>query len=359
MYEVHRPTQYSDHKDGGNMPGNSKRRGAVRRRQGGNPTAGSGGRVRRGLKGKGPTPKAQERTSHPAKKVADAQLRAQSRRPKATGPRVSGGAAGGGRAPGRRGGPDGGPEWVVGRNAVVESLRAGVPVLTLHVAERIDRDDRVREVLRLAMSRQVSMLEVPRTELDRLTSGAVHQGLALCVPPYEYAHPDDLLAAARERGEAPLVVALDGVTDPRNLGAVIRSGAAFGAHGVVVPERRSASMTAAAQKSSAGAAVRVPVARAVNLTRALRSYRDAGLTVVGLDVDGEQPLAGFEDAADPLVLVIGSEGKGLSRLVRETCDRLVRIPMSAETESLNAGVAAGIALYEIAGGRRSRPSPVP
>jgi 23S rRNA (guanosine2251-2'-O)-methyltransferase len=190
--------------------------------------------------------------------------------------------------------------------------------------------------------------EVSRGELDRMTAGAVHQGLAAKVPPYDYAHPDDLLDRAHEAGEQPLIVALDSVTDPRNLGAVVRSAAGFGAHGVVVPERRAAGMTASAWKTSAGAAARVPVAMAGNLTRQLRSYQEAGCMVVGLAADGELALPDLDLADGPLVLVVGSEGEGLSRLVAETCDLSVSIPMASSLESLNAGVAAGIALYEVA-----------
>jgi len=192
----------------------------------------------------------------------------------------------------------------------------------------------------------------PRGELDRLTDGAIHQGLALQVPPYEYAHPSDLLAAADDAGQAALLVALDGVTDPRNLGAVVRSAAAFGAHGVVVPERRAARMTASAWKSSAGAAARLPVAHATNLVRTLKDYQDAGCQVVGLAASGDLTLpdllADADLAAGPLVVVVGSEGDGLSRLVGETCDRLLSIPMASSVESLNAGVAASIALYALA-----------
>jgi 23S rRNA (guanosine2251-2'-O)-methyltransferase len=184
--------------------------------------------------------------------------------------------------------------------------------------------------------------------LDRLSDGGIHQGLAIQVPPYSYAHADDLLAAAKQMGDAPLIVALDGVTDPRNLGAALRSVAAFGGHGLVVPERRSAGVTASAWKVSAGAAARVPVARVSNLTHALQAYQEAGCFVVGLDADGDVDLPMLEVVHEPLVLVVGSEGKGLSRLVRETCDLVVSIPMSAATESLNAGVAVGIALYEVA-----------
>jgi 23S rRNA (guanosine2251-2'-O)-methyltransferase len=237
---------------------------------------------------------------------------------------------------------------IAGRNALVEALRAGVPVTHLYVSERIDTDDRVREVLKTAANRGIPLLEAPRVELDRISGGAVHQGLAAQVPAYDYAHPDDLLERANTAGEAPLVVALDGVTDPRNLGAVVRSAAAFGAHGVLVSQRRSAGMTAAAWKTSAGAAARIPVARATNLTRALDAYRSAGVFVIGLSADADVEIAGIELAADPLALVVGSEAKGLSRLVAASCDLQARIPMAAGNESLNAGVAAGIALYEIA-----------
>jgi 23S rRNA (guanosine2251-2'-O)-methyltransferase len=231
---------------------------------------------------------------------------------------------------------------------VVEALRAGVPVKVLYVAARIEHDARVSEALRAAADRRVPVLEATRTDLDRLTDGAVHQGLVAAVPAYDYAHPGDLVARARDAGEVPLIVALDGVTDPRNLGAVVRSLAAFGGHGVVVPERRSAGMTAAAWKTSAGAAARVPVARAGNLTRALEDFARAGCFIAGLDADGELELPALDAATEPLVVVVGSEGKGLSRLVRATCDVVVSIPMAAGTESLNAGVAAGVALYEVA-----------
>ncbi len=308
----------------------------MRRRQGGNPTAASGGRIRHGLEGKGPTPKAENRPYHKAYKRAQT---------------AKGRSSPGGGKPARGGGDR--AEWIVGRNPVVEALRAGVPIKSVHIAERTERDDRVREVLRLVIDAGIPLLEVTRAELDRLTSGAVHQGVSAQVPPYTYAQPADLLQAAVDSGRPPLLVALDGVTDPRNLGAVVRSAAAFGAHGVVVPERRSASMTAAAWKASAGAAVRVPVARVVNLTRAIKSFQDEGLHVVGLAADGDEAIADLSELADPVVLVAGSEGRGLSRLVRDTCDQLASIPISSGTESLNAGVAAGIALYEVAQ-RRSR-----
>ncbi|GAA4316409.1 23S rRNA (guanosine(2251)-2'-O)-methyltransferase RlmB [Streptomyces venetus] len=291
---------------------------------------GSGGKRRRGLEGKGPTPPAEARKGHAKQRAAQAKSRRAQSRTK--GPRAKGTS-----------------ELVVGRNSVVEALREGVPASTLYVQQFIDSDERVREALQLAAERGgINLMEAPRPELDRMTNGLNHQGLVLQVPPYEYAHPEDLADAAADEGEDPLIVALDGVTDPRNLGAVVRSVSAFGGHGVVVPERRAAGMTAGAWKTSAGAAARTPVARATNLTRALEAYKKAGIVVVGLAADGEAELGDLEALGGPVAIVVGSEGKGLSRLVGETCDFRVRIPMPGGTESLNAGVAAGIVLYEAA-----------
>lgn len=310
------------------MAGNSQRRGAVRRtgsKKGA--TAGSGGERRRGLEGKGPTPKASERPNHKKYGAGTSSDKRSSGRPT---PRKKSGST----------------EVVAGRNSVLEALRTRVPVSTLYLASRIDSDDRVRESLQIAAEAGIPVLEASRSELDRLTDDAVHQGLAVQVPPYDYAHPKDFIDS--DLPGVPLVVALDSITDPRNLGAIVRSVAAFGGHGVVVPARRSAGMTASAWKTSAGAAARTPVARASNLVRALEDYREAGFFVIGLDMDGDVELPGLELATSPLVVVVGSEGKGLSRLVRETCDQIVSIPMSSGVESLNAGLAAGVTLYEIA-----------
>lgn len=331
------------------MAGNSQRKGAMRKagtKKG--QTVGSGGQRRRGLEPKGPTPKATERTKHPAAK----QARASAKRAEAEakkGPARGSGARGGTSVRTKKDGS----ELVIGRNAVVEALRAGVPGTALHVQTFLDTDDRVKEALVLATEARIPLKESSRTDLDRITQGAVHQGLALAVPPYEYADAEDLLDRADEVGEAALIVALDGITDPRNLGAIVRSAAAFGAHGVVVPERRSAGMTAAAWKTSAGAAARVPVARVTNLTRTLKAYADAGCMVIGLAAGGTTlDDLDTEIASGPLVVVVGSEGDGLSRLVSESCDLMVGIPMSDDTESLNASVAASVALYAVSHARR-------
>jgi 23S rRNA (guanosine2251-2'-O)-methyltransferase len=317
------------------VAGNSKRKGAIKKTGKGNPTAGSGGRVRRGLEGRGPTPKAKDRPYHKSYKSATRAEKERSTRPK------------------RRTTSE--AEWAAGRNSVVELLQAGVPVSAIYVAEGAERDGRMREAFKLAADRGLTLLEVTRNEMDRMTSGAVHQGLAVRLPAYEYAHADDLLDRAAELKEPALIVALDQVTDPRNLGAVIRSAAGFGAHGVLIPERRAAGITASAWKTSAGAAARLPVAQTVNLTRQLKAYQDAGCMVVGLAADGDLTLPELvapDGLADgPLVVVVGSEGKGLGRLVAETCDQIVSIPMAGQLESLNAGVAASVALYSISQAR--------
>jgi 23S rRNA (guanosine2251-2'-O)-methyltransferase len=313
----------------------------------GKPRPGTGGKRRRGLEGKGPTPPAYMRPGHPAQRAAAADRPARPAKAERGG--ESRDRSGyGNESPATRGGGGGGdgPEMVAGRNPVVESLRARVPAMALYVTGRAQQDERVAEAVRLASNAGIAVLEAGLAELDRLTAGAVHQGVALRVRPYDYAHPDDFTERAVDA--PPLIVALDGVTDPRNLGAVVRSAAAFGATGVVVPARRSAGVTAGAWKASAGALARLPVARATNLTRTLESYASRGLFIAGLDAAGTTDVHDMPIADGPLVLVVGSEGRGLSRVVASACDLLARIPMASGTESLNAGVAASVALYEIA-----------
>lgn len=313
------------------MAGNSQRRGATRKgasRKG--PTVGSGGQRKQGLAPKGPTPKAADRPHHPAARKA----RAVAKRAEAA---AKSGRGSSPRSGGRRSG-----SVLAGRNPVVEALRAGIPATTLFVQAKADADDRWREALRIAVARNIAILEVTRPELDRMTDGAVHQGLVLSVPEHQYADIDEI------RG-GDLVVALDGVTDPRNLGAIARSAAAFGAAGLVVPTRRSVGVTASAWKASAGALARVPVAQVTNLTRSLEDFKKQGFTVIGLAADGDVTLAGLpaDVLAGPVVIVVGAEGSGLGRLVGETCDWRVSIPMAGGVESLNAAVAAGIVLQSV------------
>ena len=311
------------------MAGNSRRQGAIRKsgsKKG--PTVGSGGQRRRALEGRGATPPAHMRPNHPAAKRT---AKTRPRRP-------------------ARGRTDE-TETVLGRNPVVECLRAGVPATALYVALGTEADERLTESVSRAADLGIAILEVPRSDLDKMTTNHLHQGIALQVPPYNYAHPDDLLTIALQTPPA-LLVALDNISDPRNLGAIVRSVAAFGGHGVLIPQRRSASVTAVAWRTSAGAAARIPVARATNLTRALKSWADRGVRVIGLDAGGDTVLDDL-DGTDPIVVVVGSEGKGLSRLVRQNCEQVVSIPMAGDTESLNASVAAGVVLAEITRQRRS------
>ncbi|AXL12855.1 23S rRNA (guanosine(2251)-2'-O)-methyltransferase RlmB [Microbacterium foliorum] len=311
------------------------------------PTKGTGGMGRKSLEGRGPTPKAEDRAWHPAGKR------------KAAAERYA--ASGGKGKPGQRQTSGGNPnrsarakdnttevEVVTGRNSVLEALRAKIPASAFYIAQRVEMDDRVKEMLSIATNRGIPVLEVTRQELDRMAGfDGVHQGVAVKVPPYEYAHPQDLLEAVIDRGEVPLFVALDGITDPRNLGAIIRSTGAFGGHGIILPQRRSAGVNSAAWKTSAGAAARVPVALATNLTTQLKEFKKQGVFVLGLDGDGDVLLPELQLADRPVVIVTGSEGKGLSRLVAETCDQIVSIPISAVTESLNAGIATSVALYQV------------
>jgi len=249
------------------------------------PTKGSGGKHRNALKGKGPTPKAEDRVYHKAykakkaadrRKMADPRLAARRRAAKFTSES---------------------DDLVIGRNAVLEALRCGVPATTLYVAARIEHDDRTREIVRLAGIHGLHLLEADRLEMDRIARSSNHQGVVLKAQPFQYSSLAELVDRADKKARAmeaadsesariaarPLFIALDGVTDPQNLGAVIRSAAAFGANGVILPERRSASVTAAAWKVSAGAAAHMPVARVVNLTKAIESLKERGYYSVGLD----------------------------------------------------------------------------
>jgi 23S rRNA (guanosine2251-2'-O)-methyltransferase len=305
---------------------------------------GTGGHGRQALEGRGPTPKAEDRPYHKAykaKKAAAAGVKPKTEaRTSRKGEFVAGRSGMGARAISG--------EVLSGRNSVIEALKAKIPATALFIAQRIEMDDRVKESIAIATGRGIPFSEVTRAEIDRMTGGdSVHQGIALQVPPYDYKHPMELLDRALSTGHLPLLVALDGVTDPRNLGAIIRSIAAFGGHGVVLPQRRSVGVTAAAWKTSAGAAARMPVALASNLNQTIKEYKARGVFVIGLDGDGDVMLPEFTLADKPLLVVVGSEGKGLSRLVQENCDQVVSIPITAATESLNAGIAASVALYQI------------
>ena len=312
------------------MSGNSKNRPGIRKTNKKGAVKGSGGARRRGLRGKGPTPKAEDRVYHAAhKRKLERQRRDQGRHDRSAS-----------------------TELVVGRNPVIECLHARVPATALYIAQGTRNDDRLTEAVQLAHSRSIPLIEVPRLELDSMTGNGLHQGVGLQIPPFEYADVFDLISTAADSKEQGMIVVLDNITDPRNLGAVIRSTAAFGGQGVVIPERRSASVTAVAWRTSAGTAARLPVAKATNITRALKEFQQNGYQVVGLDAGGDTTYDSY-DGTSPVVIVVGSEGKGLSRLVRETCDVLVSVPTTSWVESLNASVAAGVVLSEFSRQRRA------
>lgn len=323
------------------MAGNDgKRRSKPKGKKG--PTKGTGGHSRRALRGKGPTPKAEDRTYHVAYKrklerEAAAQKRAQAEaHRKRTSIKIA---------------PE--HELIVGRNAVFEAVDAGIGIERVFLAGN-PTDERIARVLRTATALGAPLLEVTKLDLQNASGETAHQGIGIEVPQYDYCGALDLIQRAEDAGTKPLIIALDQVTDPHNLGAVLRSGGAFGATGVLITERRSASVNAAVWKVSAGAVSRVPVARETNLVQAIKALKAAGCFVVGLDGEGEVELRDLDLATEPLVIVTGAEGKGLSRLVRATCDQIVAIPIASSVESLNAAVATGITLYEVAQKRAGR-----
>ena len=287
-------------------------------------TKGSGGQRRKGLAGKGPTPKAEDRIYHAKHKAKlERDRRNAGRHQKET------------------------AEMVVGRNPVIECLHAKVPATSLYIVQGTRNDARLSEAVAMCNTRNIPILEVQRHEMDRMTGNGMHQGIGLQIPPYKYAAVEDLIANAAENPRPGMFVILDNITDPRNLGAIIRSTAAFGGQGVIVPQRRSVGLTASAWKTSAGAAARTPVAMAGNLNQTIKAFKDRGVFVLGLDGGGDTQLPELKLAKEPVLIVVGSEGKGLSRLVTENCDAIVSIPISASTESLNAGIAASVTLYEV------------
>jgi 23S rRNA (guanosine2251-2'-O)-methyltransferase len=236
---------------------------------------------------------------------------------------------------------------VVGLHPVRELLRAGTVVRRVHVAETRDASEVLAEIRDVAAARRIPLVTSDRAGIDELAGGLVHQGVVAVAPPFPYAQLSDLLARAAAADEAPLLVALDGVTDPHNLGSIARTAEAVGAHGMIVPSRRAAGVTPTAEKAAAGALAHLPLVRVPNLVRALKELRDHGVWSIGLDADAPEPIHHSALLDQPVVLVVGSEGQGLARLSRIQSDTLVNLPMRGRVGSLNASVAAAIALYEI------------
>ncbi|MFM8523628.1 MAG: 23S rRNA (guanosine(2251)-2'-O)-methyltransferase RlmB [Actinomycetota bacterium] len=292
---------------------------------------------RRALRGKGPTPKAENRPNHKRYRGGEDSTRKRTERKRIDSKR-------GDRKRDFRREPREHHDTVAGRNAVVEALRAGIPAKELVVAVGVDIDERLEESVRLAQKMGIGIREIERRQIENMTGIANHQGIALVAKPFQYSSQKEIFARAKEPA---LFVAVDGVTDPRNIGAIARSAAAFGADGLLIPERRNAPLTASAWKASAGAAARLPIAQVTNLVRSMQDAKEFGCFIVGLDGDADTEVEAMEIADQPIYLVVGSEGRGLSRLVRENCDLLIKIPMSNTVESLNASVAMSIALYAV------------
>lgn len=237
-------------------------------------------------------------------------------------------------------------EWLEGRNPVLEALRAGRQLKKVLLAEQAcgPQLNTLEAILR---EQGIPVEYCEKRDLDRLSTTRKHQGVMALVAPLETVVVDDLLAQARTRGENPLLVLLDGVEDPHNLGSIIRTAEVSGAHGVILPERRSAGLNATVLKASAGAANHLPVAMVKNTVRGIEELKAKGCWVIGADQDGSNLWTEPFDLTLPLCLVLGSEGKGLSRLAKEKCDLLLRIPMYGRVSSLNVSVATGILLYEV------------
>ena len=234
---------------------------------------------------------------------------------------------------------------IVGRNPVTEALRSGREIDKLLVAHG-SMNGSIRALVAKCRERGIPVKEVAPQKLDFMSGGASHQGVALIVASHEYCEVSDILNLAAEKGEPPFVIICDGIEDPHNLGAIMRTVNAAGAHGVIIPKRRAVGLTATVSKTSAGAVEYVPVAKVANLPSAIEELKEKGFWVYGADMNGTR--WDQQDYSGSVALVIGSEGKGISRLVREKCDFIVSLPMKGKINSLNASVAAGILMYEIA-----------
>lgn len=233
---------------------------------------------------------------------------------------------------------------VMGKNAVIEALNAKIPAKELLIQKEGQVDEKIKTAINLAKSQNIPVKEFPRRGLDDVAGSRNHQGIVLKTKQFNYTHIDRLFKSAKKPA---LIVAIDGITDPQNLGAIVRSAAAFGATGVVIPERRNAGIGGSVWKASAGAAARIPIAQVTNLVNTMALAKENDFFVIGLAGDGDANFKNFKLFDQSLFLIVGSEGKGLSRLVRERCDQILSIQITNEVESLNASVATAIALHQI------------
>ncbi len=234
---------------------------------------------------------------------------------------------------------------IEGRNPVIEALSCGENIEKIYI-QKGNVQGSVQKIINLARKKKIQVTEVDKNKLNSMAETDSHQGVIAFVSPIEYVSVDDIINRAEEKGEQPFIVILDEIEDPHNLGSVIRSANAFGAHGVIIPKHRSASVTATAVKTSAGACFYTPVAKVTNLVNTMKDLKKRGIWITGADMGGEKDIYSA-DFTGPIAIVIGNEGSGMTRLVREECDFIVNIPMVGEIESLNASVSASIFMYKV------------
>lgn len=238
---------------------------------------------------------------------------------------------------------------IEGKNSILESLKAGHTINRLYI-EKNSNDPVLERIYAIARNKGIVVTYLEKSKLDAMSLSRNHQGVIADAAPYEYVDVSDILSIAEGKGQPPFILILDGITDPNNLGSIIRTAECAGVHGIILPKRRSASLTPVVAKVAAGAAEHVPMARVTNIVRTIQNLKNSGVWVVGADVKGETKYGEY-DYKSPLAVVIGSEGDGISRLVRENCDVLLRIPMYGEINSLNAAVAAALIVFKAAGER--------
>lgn len=235
-------------------------------------------------------------------------------------------------------------DYIIGRNPVIEVLKSSRDINKIWVAEN-SLKGQAGQITKLAKERGITINFVPKKKIDQMVEGN-HQGVVAQVAAYEYVHIDDILKVAEERNESPFLLLLDEIEDPHNLGSIMRTADAAGAHGIVIPKRRAVGLTATVAKSSTGAIEHIPVARVTNMARTIDELKDKGVWIVGTDAKGADDYRNL-DGKMPLALIIGSEGKGIGRLIKEKCDFLVKMPMVGHVTSLNASVAASLLMYEV------------
>ncbi|MUG88708.1 23S rRNA (guanosine(2251)-2'-O)-methyltransferase RlmB [Paenibacillus timonensis] len=244
-------------------------------------------------------------------------------------------------------------EWIGGKHSLLEALHAGRTINKIWVAEGAQKH-LTQPIVAEAKKHGIIVQFVDKRKLDQMAPGLQHQGVVAQVAPYAYAEVEDLLARAQEHGEDPFLLILDEIEDPHNLGSILRTAECTGVHGVIIPKRRSAAVTATVSKTSAGAVEYIPVARVTNLVQTMEQLKEAGVWIVGTDVGAKEEMYRSGNVlTGPVAIVIGNENKGMGRLVRETCDVLVKLPMNGRLNSLNASVAAGVIMYEVLRRRRA------